>query len=68
MKLSKDFGVRALLATIGGIGFYTIVIYVLIRVQLDVAQVIAIVSMAQAPWMMALGFYFGTKAGTPPAP
>jgi len=62
MKLWNDFGVRALLATIGGVGFYTIVIYVLMRVQLNVAQIIAIVSMAQAPWMMALGFYFGTRS------
>lgn len=63
MKLKEDFGVRALLATLGGVGFYAIVIYVLIRVSLDIAQVIAIVSMAQAPWMLALGFYFGTKSG-----
>jgi len=61
MKLFTDFGVRALLATIGGLGFYTIVVYVLMTVPLDVAQIIAIIGLAQAPWMLALGFYFGTQ-------
>ena len=63
MKLWRDFGVRALLALIGGVGFYVIVIYVLMRIQLDVAQIIAIVGMAQAPWMLVIGFYFGTRSG-----
>lgn len=61
MKLLNDFGVRALLALIGGIGFYAIILYVLATMQMEVAQVIALVGLAQAPWMMAIGFYFGTK-------
>lgn len=61
-KLAKDFGVRALLATIGGVGFYTLIGFILARYELDLATVIAIIGLAQAPWMMALGFYFGTKA------
>jgi hypothetical protein len=67
MKLLQDFGVRALLATIGGLGFYVIVIYVLMAFSLDIAQIIAIVGFAQAPWMLALGFYFGTQINKPPA-
>ena len=67
MKLVKDFGVRALLATMGAIGFYALIIIVLFRFQLDVSHVITIITLAQAPWMMAIGFYFGTKStgGTP---
>ena len=66
MKLIKDFGVRALLATIGGVGFYVIAIWVLVNITLDVSQLIAIISMAQAPWMLALGFYFGTQVAKLP--
>lgn len=70
MKLKKDFGVRALLATIGAIGFYAIVLIVLFKFDLSTAQIIALVSTAQAPWMLAIGFYFGTRSvsqnNTPP--
>lgn len=62
MKLIKDFGVRALLATIGGLGFYTLLGFILVKYELDLPTIIAIISIAQAPWMLALGFYFGTKA------
>lgn len=62
MKLTKDFGVRALLATIGGAGFYLVLGIILTTYEFDLSTVIAIVGLAQAPWMMALGFYFGTKA------
>ena len=61
MKLIKDFGVRALLATIGGLGFYALLGFVLARYELDLPTIIAIIGIAQSPWMMALGFYFGTK-------
>lgn len=61
MKLIKDFGVRALLATIGGLGFYTLLGFILARYELDLPTIIAIIGIAQAPWMLALGFYFGTK-------
>ena len=62
MKLVKDFGVRALLATIGGLGFYTLLGFILARYELDLSTIIAIIGLAQSPWMLALGFYFGTKA------
>ena len=61
MKLYKDFGVRALLATIGGLGFYVLLGFILFKYELDIATVIAIIGLAQSPWMLALGFYFGTK-------
>ena len=61
MKLVNDFGVRALLASIGGIGFYALLGFVLVRYQLDLPTVIAVIGMAQSPWMLALGFYFGTR-------
>ena len=62
MKLIADFGVRALLATIGGLGFYGLLGFILAKYTLDLSAVIAIVGITQAPWMLALGFYFGTKA------
>ena len=63
MKLINDFGVRALLATLGGIGFYVLIGIILMKFELNIETVIAILTMAQAPWMLALGFYFGTKSG-----
>lgn len=61
MKLITDFGVRALLATIGGLGFYGLLGFILFKYELDLPTIIAIIGIAQAPWMMALGFYFGFK-------
>lgn len=63
MKLAKDFGVRALLATIAGLGFYAVLLFVLITMELDLATVLALISLANAPWLMAIGFYFGIKVG-----
>lgn len=65
-KLAKDFGVRALLATIGGVGFYALLLYILMKYDLDLPTVLAIVGLAQTPWMLALGFYFGSRSGQPP--
>ena len=61
MKIIKDFGVRALLATIGGLGFYGLLGFILAKFELDLSTIIAIIGIAQSPWMLALGFYFGTK-------
>ena len=61
MKLTQDFGVRALLATIGGLGFYVMLGFILVKFELDLSTVIALVGLAQSPWVMALGFYFGTR-------
>lgn len=63
MKLLKDFGVRALLATIGGIGFYVLLAFIVTRYTLDLPTIIALIGLAQSPWMLALGFYFGTRSG-----
>ena len=60
-KLGNDWGVRATLATIGGVGFYVLLGFILFRYELDLANVIAIIGLAQSPWLLALGFYFGTK-------
>ncbi|GAI81022.1 unnamed protein product [marine sediment metagenome] len=65
MKLVQDFGVRALLGTIAGIGFYAILILVLVRYELDIATVIALVGLAVSPWMAAIGFYFGQRSVQP---
>lgn len=62
MKLSHDFGVRAMLSVLSGAGFYSLLITVLLKYQLDLPTILAIVSIAQAPWMLAIGFYFGTRA------
>lgn len=61
MKLVQDFGVRALLATIGGIGFYAVLLFVVIKYDLDLPTLVALIGLGQAPWMLALGFYFGTR-------
>lgn len=61
MKLIEDFGVRALLATISGTGFYVILLWILATVDMEIAQLVALISVAQAPWLLALGFYFGTQ-------
>ena len=65
MKLTQDFGVRALLGTIAGVGFYAILILVLVRYELDIATVIALVGLAVSPWMAAIGFYFGQRSAQP---
>jgi len=81
MKLKTDFGVRALLATIALVGYeglLLVLICILWRTSLlDVQTSVTIGATAQAPAMLALGFYFGTRSGqgptngqnsTPPAP
>ena len=62
MKLIKDFGVRALLATIGGLGFYALLGVILVKYELDLVTVVAIIGIAQAPWMAAISFYFATRS------
>ena len=66
MKLSKDFGVRALIATLAGVGYYGSIGYVLVTSHLDFVSVIAILGMAQAPFLSAVAFYFATRNQTPP--
>ena len=67
LKLLKDFGVRALLATIAAIGFYGLLALVLIKYPLDTTTLIALIGLAQAPLLAALAFYFGSKTtGTKP--
>ncbi len=71
MKLSKDFGVRALLALIAALGYYIPLIYVVTRFSLAAETMLAILGAASAPWLLAMGFYFGSHiAGkeNPPGP
>ncbi|PIV84521.1 MAG: hypothetical protein COW51_00065 [Candidatus Moranbacteria bacterium CG17_big_fil_post_rev_8_21_14_2_50_44_12] len=63
MKLSKDFGIRALFGTIAGLGFYGMLLLVFWKIALDLPTTIALVGLASAPWTMAVGFYFGMRIG-----
>lgn len=63
MKLIKDFGVRALIALVSGLGGYGALIYVLVSKDLDTATIVAIVGLALAPFSAAIGFYFGERKG-----
>ena len=59
MKLINDFGVRAFLATMAAIGYYFPLIYVFIKFPLSTETMLALLSAAGAPWLLAMGFYFG---------
>jgi len=63
MKLWNDFGVRALLAVLAGLGFYGALFFVFVKVTVDLPTTIALIGLANGPWMMAMGFYFGIKVG-----
>jgi hypothetical protein len=73
VKLLKDFGVRALLATIAAVGFYGLLGcgLFLFRASLDLVTLVAVLGLAQSPFMAAIAFYFATRAsgntGAPPA-
>jgi len=66
MKLLKDFGVRALLATIAASAFYILLSFAffLFRASLDMATLVALIGMAQAPFLAAMAFYFAGKKQT----
>ena len=61
MRLANDFGVRALLATIGVIGFYTAVLYSVIAMNFCFEQVIAILGISQPVALLGLRWYFEKK-------
>ena len=61
MKLLKDYGVRANLATIGVIGFYTAVLYSIIAMNFTFEQVIAILGISQPVALLGLRWYFEKK-------
>jgi hypothetical protein len=69
MKLIKDFGVRALLASLALVAFEAIVLIVIVFLWRDKALTVeaatALVAAAQAPAMLAVGWYFGTRSGQP---
>ncbi len=61
MKLANDFGVRGLLATIAGAGFYAVLIYALVKVVFNAETIVALIAMAQAPWIAVFSWYFATR-------
>lgn len=64
MKLIKDFGVRAFLATIAAVGYYTPLIYIFVKFTLSTETTLALISAAGAPWLLAMGFYFGNRTSS----
>ena len=64
MKLSKDFGVRGLLALLAAVGYYVPMIYVFIKVVLPIETIISLLAAAGSPWLLAMGFYFGSHIAT----
>ena len=66
MKLVKDFGVRALLATIALGSYELLLLLVAILVPFDFKDAILLLSAGQAPAMLALGFYFGQRSNGAP--
>jgi len=61
LKILKDWGVRANLATIGVIGFYVAVLYSIIAVAMTFEQVIAILGISQPVALLGLRWYFEKK-------
>ncbi len=72
MKLKEDFGVRALLATIA-LSMYELIIIVILAL-LHINKILtfdvglAIAGLSQAPAMLAVGFYFGSRSSPQSAP
>jgi hypothetical protein len=64
-RLWGDLGVRAMLAILAAVGYYGPLIWVLVKYSLPVEVVVALIGAANAPWMTALGFYFGSRTQTP---
>ena len=67
MKLVKDWGVRATLATIALVFFEAIAIIILLEFDVNIEVALAILGVVQAPAMLGLGFYFGQRTGQPPS-
>ena len=61
VKLIKDFGIRALMAVIAGAGLYGLLFYIVITKELEPTTLLALIAVAQAPFLTALAFYFGER-------
>lgn len=61
MKLFRDFGVRAMIALIAGLGGFGVVFYILSHFELEPSTLVAIIAVAVSPFGTALAFYFGEK-------
>lgn len=68
MKLSKDFGVRALLALVAAIGYYALLFIVIVRFNLSEETMIGLLGGASSPWLLAMGFYFGSHVASRETP
>lgn len=64
MKIGKDFGVRALLAVIAAAGYYIMLIVTIAKFNLSEETVVALLASAASPWLLAMGFYFGSHIAT----
>lgn len=66
MKLLKDFGVRALLAFIAMVCFYSVVFWILHSIaEFTTEFALAVLAIAAVPVNTALNFYFMKKEQTP---
>lgn len=66
MRIIKDFGVRALLAIIAAVGYYVPLVFVFIKFDITTETMLALLGAASSPWLLAMGFYFGTKTSSEP--
>ncbi|GEM_PF-6136336 len=62
-KIVKDWGVRATLATLTVLPYEILLFFLAARVSLTPEFAMALLGAGQAPAMLALGFYFGQRAG-----
>ena len=69
MKLLKDFGIRAWLATLSGVAYYGLLFLVFLRMadKLNFETVVALLGSAGAPFLMAMTGYFAQRTNQPPA-
>lgn len=68
MKLIKDFGIRAWLATLSGIAYYSLLFLVFLRLsdKMTFETVVALLGSAGAPFLMAMTAYFAQRTNPPP--
>ena len=60
LKLVKDFGIRALLATLAGMAYYGLLFLVFLKMsdKMTFEIIIALLGSAGAPFLMAMTAYF----------
>lgn len=60
LKLVKDFGIRAWLATLAGLGYYGLLFFVFLKLSdtMTFEIVVTLLGSAGAPFLMAMTAYF----------